>query len=62
MYFFALSAFLENARKDLTNSGNQSSNFGARRPALLRSLFVAGLLCKHFDFDKHMDSDKKVIV
>jgi len=52
-------AFLENAKKDLNNGGSQSSSFGARRPALLRSLFVAGLLCKHFDFDKHMDNDKK---
>ena len=52
-------AFLENAKKDLSDN-SQSNNFGARRPALLRSLFIAGLLCKHFDFDKHMDQNKKV--
>ncbi|XP_065070069.1 nipped-B-like protein A isoform X2 [Rhopilema esculentum] len=50
--------FLEKSKKDLSDN-KQSAKFAATRPALLRSLFIAGLLCKHFDFDRHMEEEKK---
>lgn len=56
---FYIPAFLEKAKKDISDS-KQKNKLNGTRPALLRSLFIAGLLCKHFDFDKHMNQDKKV--
>ena len=54
-----VAVFLEKSKKDLSDN-KQSAKFAATRPALLRSLFIAGLLCKHFDFDRHMEEEKKV--
>eukprot|EP00794_Sanderia_malayensis_P008158 gene8158-9031_t len=50
-------AFLDKSRKE--HGIQEGSKFAAARPGLLRSLFIAGLLCKHFDFDKHINDTKK---
>ncbi len=53
---FSLPDFLAKARNDQIAGKSTPGT----RPALLRALFSAGLLCQHFDFDKQIEDDKKV--